>query len=174
MAVIHSFKGIAFTLTGELAVNRFLSNCFSSSMLISKKCCFQYVFFERYYFYFYRILAVIYCFKVARHFFHVKISSHPILPTLFQCIPKYQSPWNTLLIGILFLLFLLVSVFWRNDRSFLKCFTACCCRYVWPVHPLHETYATNIQLILNFVSNSRIRWNYCRKLCLGPTKNLRI
>ena len=79
MIFIHSLKRTVFILTGKLAIIHFLSDSFSSSILVVFGC--SYAFFQVYYNYFYRILAVIHSFNGTVYFSHVKMSSHPILLT---------------------------------------------------------------------------------------------
>ena len=57
-----------------------LSNSVSSGMFISKKVVSSYAFFQRYYNYFCRILAVIHS-NSSVHFSDVKICNHPVLRT---------------------------------------------------------------------------------------------
>ena len=83
MAVIDSLKDTVFILTGELAIIHCLSNSPSSTMFIPEKSWLHYAFFQRYYNYFYKILAAIYSFNGAVHFPDVKTCSHPILPKHF-------------------------------------------------------------------------------------------
>ena len=74
MEFIHSLKGAVFILTGKLAVNHFLSNSFKEKVPSS------YVFFQRYCYYFYRMLSAIDSFKGIIHFSDVKIWSHQVSP----------------------------------------------------------------------------------------------
>ena len=91
ITIIYSLKDCVITLIGELADIHCLSIYSSNTMFISKKVGFTYAFFQRYYNFVYRILAVIHLSNRTVHFSDVKICCHPTLPMHFISV-YFRTP----------------------------------------------------------------------------------